>query len=375
MSISDILAPILGVDDILGIDIGTYSVKIAQFKKVGNNWSLVNWGVLPLPEELQAPEVPIADKKKPISGIIKNFVSERKIKTKKAAISVAGSSVITRFVKFPKISKEELSKTIQFEAEPYIPFDIREVSLAFYILGDTVEEGQKKTEVVLVAAKKDLLQDRIDMITEAGLNPVVIDVDAFALENSYEINRDPAVPEMFVMVNMGANVTTMSVIENNITRVVRDIFYGGNIFNKALQKNLGCDFKSAETLKRKYGLIFTPEDREKALAEDQKEALQVSNILISACRDLLSEIHRSIDFFYTQRGEQQVLNRVLLAGGTACLKNIDKYFAQELKMPVDVFNPLTKVLNNNIVAPIENLPILSIAAGLAARSYKEIKSK
>ena len=367
------LTSVLGSSEILGVDIGSYSVKLVQLKQAGNSWSLVNWAVMSLPEEMQAADINPVERKKAISTLIKNHISERKINCRKAAISVSGSSVIVRFVKFPKITKEELSKTIQFEAEPYIPFDIREVNLGFYILGDVVEEGQKKTEVVLVAAKRDIIQDRIDILTEAGITPVIIDVDAFALENSYELNHDSNTSEMLVVVNIGANVTNMSVIENNVSRVVRDIFYGGNALNKALQKNLNCDYKTAEQLKRKYGLIFTQEDKEKALADNQKESLQVSNILISACKDLLSEIHRSIDFFYAQRGEQQVLNRVLLSGGVACLKNIDKYFAQELKLPVDIFNPLMKVENSNIVAPPENLTLLSIATGLALRKIKDTK--
>jgi len=367
-----VLDVLFGQKDILGIDIGTYSIKGIQLKNVGGKWSLVRWFIIPEPEEVQIGEINPNEKKKIISDILRNYLSENKIKIRNVVTSVSGSSVIVRYVKFPKMTKEELSKNIYFEAEPYIPFDIREVNLGFYILGDIVEEGQKKTETVLVAAKKSIIQDKIDILTQAGLQPVIIDVDAFALESCYEVNHDPLQNEIVIILNIGANITNMSIIENGVSKVVRDIFIGGSSFTKALQKNLNCTYKNAEDLKRKYPLLVTSEDKEKALAENNREMLQVSNILIEICHDLLSELHRSIDFFYSQRGEQQVLNRIIISGGGACLKNIDKYFSQELKIPTEICNPLSRISNSEVV-PEDVLPILSIATGLAVRRMRDIK--
>jgi len=364
---------LFGAKNILGIDIGSFNIKIVQLKNTKENkWLLVNWGLIPLPDEVFSPELNEEDKKRIIASLIKSYINERKIKTKNVAVSVSGSSVIVRFVKFPKITKEELSKSIQFEAEPYIPFDIKEVNLSFFILDEEiVEEGQKKTEVVLIAAKKDIIKDRIDIIEYAGLRPLIIDVDAFALEASYELIRDPQNPETVIIINIGASVTNINIIENNVSRIVRDILYGGNTFNRALQKNLGCDLKTSEELKKRYGLIFTPEDKEKALAENNKEALQISNILVPVSRDLLSEIHKSIDFYYSQKGEQQTISRAIISGGGACMKNIDKFFSQELKLPVDIFNPFEKIEGSNIIEPRQYLPFFSIATGLATRKYKD----
>jgi len=355
---------------ILGIDIGSHSIKIIQLKGLPGKWVLERWSILPLPEETVAQEVNPVEKENAIVKTIKDYISSQKVSVKNSAISVSGSSVIVRYVKFPRVTKEYLSKNIQFESEPYIPFDVREVNLGFYILGNITEEGQEKTETVLVAAKKDIVQNRTEILREAGLIPVVIDVDAFAIESSYEINKDKE--ELVLVVNIGANVSNLSIIENGVSKVVRDIFLGGDTFTKALQKNLQCDYKTAEELKRKHELLVSAEDKERALKEDNKEALQVSNILSGIARDLLGEVHRSIDFFYAQKGEQHAINRILLCGGSALLKNIDKYFEQELKIPVEIFNPLAKV-EKQVEVPQECLPILSVACGLATRRQDDVK--
>jgi len=199
--------------------------------------------------------------------------------------------------------------------------------------------------------------------------PAIIDVDAFALESCYEINKEPDIQEMTIIVNIGANVTNVTIIENGISRVVRDIFIGGSTFTKALQKNFQADYKQAEEMKKKHGLLVSIEDKENALKDDNKDALQVSNVLTPVAHDLLGEIHRSIDFFYSQRGEQQVLNRVLLTGGGAGMKNIEKYFTQELKIQSEIFDPFKKIDIHSI--KIDNPSEYAIAVGLATRNTKE----
>jgi type IV pilus assembly protein PilM len=364
------LSSIFGSQDILGVDIGSYSIKIVLLKGGPGKWSLAKYAILPLPQEAVAQEINPTKKKDIYVTTLKNYLSLEKINVKNTAISVSGSSVIVRYVKFPKIAKEELAKSIQFEAEPYIPFDIKEVNLGFFILGEVMEEGQKKTDTVLVAAKKDLVQSKIDILQDVGLNPVIIDADAFAMESAYEINRDPGTNELVMMVNVGANVTNLTIIENGVSRVVRDIFIGGQTFTKSLQKNIGCDFPTAEQIKQKFGLLVSPEEKENALKEGNKDALQVSNIFTAIARDLMSEVHRSIDFFYSQRGEQQVINKIYLCGGSAQIKNLTTCFSQEVKIATEIFNPFGKI---SAIAPpaSEEAPLFTVAVGLASRRLKE----
>ncbi|MGQ0644019.1 MAG: type IV pilus assembly protein PilM [Elusimicrobiota bacterium] len=350
--------------DALGVDLGSTSIKIVQIKGPPGKRSLIRWAYLPLPNA--SPEVPGPDRKTQAVKLLQDFMGKQKKNSVKAAVfSVSGNSVIVRYVKFPKMSKDDLAKTIQFEAEPYIPFAIAEVNIGFHVLGDLVEEGQKKMETVLVAAKKELISGRLDVIKQAGLTPSVIDVDAFALENAYETNRAPNSNETVMLVHIGAAVTTMTIVENGVSKVVRDVFIAGNTLTKALQRNFQSDPKQAEEMKGKATLLITPEEREKAVAADQKEALQVSTVMLPVVKDLLAEVQRSLDFYLSQGADRQVA-RVLLSGGTSRLGNLVAYFSQELRLPVEIFDPFARVEGAKGISP-EMRPLFAVAVGLALR--------
>ncbi|MFH1368255.1 MAG: type IV pilus assembly protein PilM [Elusimicrobiota bacterium] len=363
--------PFLKVKDSFAADLGSTAVKIVHLKPVGNKYSLTKWGILTFSDS--GAELSPQDRKNLSAARLGEFLAKEKILTKNVVSSVSGNQVIVRYVKFPKLSREELSKTIQFEAEPYIPFDIKEVDLSFHILGEVTEEGQKKMETILVAAKKELMQSRLEILNDLNLRTIVFDLDAFALANAYEMNSDPAVNENVLMINIGSTVTNMAIIENQVLRVVRDVFISGSSFSKAIQRNMSCDAKAAEDFKTRYGLLVTIEEKEKTLAENQKEALQVSTAITPVARDLLTEVHRSIDFYVSQNPEKSI-NKVLLSGGTANLKNLDKYFSQELKMPVEIFNPLQNVEGGDTV-PLNMACQLAIAVGLAARRENDVPKK
>jgi len=363
--------PFLKVKDAFAADLGSTAVKIVHLKQSGAKYTLLKWGIVPYTEA--GSEISPQDRKNLTTARLGEFLAKEKIVTKNVATSVSGNQVIVRYVKFPKLSREELNKTIQFEAEPYIPFDIKEVDLSFHILGEVIEEGQKKMETILVAAKKDIIQNRLEILNDLGLRPVVIDLDAFALVNAYEINSDPSVPETVLIINIGATVTNMAIVENQIPRVVRDVFISGISFTKAIQRNMSCDLKTAEELKLRYGLLVTVEEKEKTLAENQKEALQVSTAITPIARDLLTEVHRSIDFYIAQNPDRSI-SRILLCGGSANLKNLDKYFNQELKTSVEIFNPLQKIEGGQAV-PANIACHLAVAVGLATRKENDIPKK
>jgi type IV pilus assembly protein PilM len=327
--------------------------------------------VIPLSET--GNEVPPPERKNVTEMRLAEFFAKEKIITKNVTGSISGNQVIVRYVRFPKLSREELNKTIQFEAEPYIPFDIREVNLSYHILGEVVEEGQKKMEAILVAAKKDVVQARLDIFNDLNLRAVVVDIDGFALANAYEISADPSVAETVLLINIGHSVTNMAIVENHVPRVVRDVFISGNSFTKAIQKNVGCDVKAAEDMKSRYCLLVTAEEKEKTLAENQKEALQVSNAVAPVAKELLLEIQKSIDFYISQNPERSV-HRVLLSGGSADLKNLDKYLHQELRLPVEILNPLKNIAGGESV-PQTVAPQLAIAVGLAVRHENDMPKK
>jgi type IV pilus assembly protein PilM len=262
-----------------------------------------------------------------------------------------------------KTSSEELSKNIKFEAEPYIPFNIDDVNLGFSILGDVIEDGQSQMETVLVAAKRDSVDLRIDILREAGLQPVLMDVDAFAMENAYEALFGSQ-PETFLFMNIGASFTNMSIIEKGVSRVVRDVFIAGNSFTKAIQRQFQCDIRAAEQKKIAYGLMENPND---------PEAQQVNETLVPVAHDLVSEVQRSIDFYISQ-GSDRSVSKIYLCGGSASLKLLDQFISNELRLPVEIFNPLSMLDNAPTDLTEEQsaaLPQMAVAVGLATRRERD----
>jgi type IV pilus assembly protein PilM len=349
--------------EMIGIDLGSTSIKMVQV----SGRKVVRWHFEELTGKDAAPDVPVAERIPAYSQIISNFLNASKKRPKTAAISVSGNSVIVRYVKLPKLTRSELEKTIQFEAEPYIPFAIPEVNIGFHILGDVVEDGQPKMETVLVAAKKDLIDQRLGVLTSAKLRPVIVDVDAFCLESAYGANFSPGQEqETVLLINIGANVTTMIIMENGLSRVVRDVFIAGNTINKSLQRIFDCSFEEAEALKKKGQILVTPDEKEATLAQDDQDALQVSNTIVTVMKDLVAEIQRSLDFFLSQNPDRQV-NRILLCGGSSKITGIDRYFSQELRLNVEKFDPFMGLLGDDMPDP-DLRQAFAVAVGLATRS-------
>ncbi|MBI5200113.1 MAG: type IV pilus assembly protein PilM [Elusimicrobia bacterium] len=357
----------LGSREVIGVDVGSHSIKVAYFKTEGGITSLKTWGVLPL--DLN-PEASPEQKKQQAVNLLRAFLIQKGVQVKEAATSISGNSVIVRYVKFPKLNKDELWATLATEAEPFIPFDIKDVQLGFHILGDLMEEGQKKMETVLVAAKKDAVQGRVEVLEAAGLKPTIIDVDSFALETVFEKLKGPKDEGAATLyLNIGHTVTNLSIIESGVTRVVRDVFISGISFTKAIMKALQLDIAKAEEAKKKHGLIIDAEEKEKALQEGNREALGVSQAISGVVRDLVAEVHRSVDFYLSQ-GPERSIGRIQLAGGSARMRNLAKHLTGELKVPVDVMNPCA-FLKTPTDVPTELQPALGVVVGLALRSNKD----
>lgn len=357
----------LGPKDVVGIDVGSYAVKLVLFKSEAGVCQLKAWGHIPLGAKADAgPD----EKKSAVINALRALFIEKGIKIKEAATSLSGNAVIVRYVKFPRLTRAELMSTLATEAEPFIPFDINEVQLGFHILSEIVEDGQKKMETVLVAAKRELVVQRLEILQGAGLTPAIIDVDSFALENVHEKIRDPKEgPGATLYLNIGHMVTNLSIVENGVTRVVRDMFISGNTMTKAIMKAFQCDAAKAEELKHSRGVFVDPAEKEKALADGDRDGLGVSQAVGQVARDLVAEVHRSVDFYLSQ-GPDRSIGRIMLSGGTARLKNLDKHLAQELKVPVSVLNPFAHLQGGDVV-PEALAPSFGVAAGLALRQNRD----
>jgi len=361
--------------ELVGIDIGTHSIKLVELKGSPARWILSKYAISEIPSGSTEELSPEERKTVGISALRK-MLSTTRVSTRKAATSISGNAVIVRYVKFPRMSPSDLEKTIQFEAEPYIPFDIREVNISTHILGDVMEDGQPKMETVLVGAKKDLLQERLEIIESAGLKLLVIDVDAFALENAYEITRNKERGETVMLLNIGATTSNINILENGVSKIVRDIFIAGNIFTKAIQKNLQVDYSEAENLKKEHGLTLTSGEEElESIADKDEMKVQVSTILMPLVRELVGEARRSIDYYQAQTGGEKGLERVILSGGSSKLKNLDRFFSEELGLAVHMNNPFQGIDTTRV--PRKDLeeiaPLFAVAVGLATRREGDTK--
>ncbi|MBN1383451.1 MAG: type IV pilus assembly protein PilM [Elusimicrobia bacterium] len=366
--------PFVKPKESIAIDIGSYSVKIVQLKLVGNKWTLLRYFSVPTVNPAMAEITPVEKRQLVVDAILKIF-SEQKITLKDVITSVSGNSVIVRYVKLPKLNPEQLAKTIQFEAEPFIPFPIQDVNISFQILGDVTEDGAQKMETILVAAKKEIIQNKIDILIECGLKPVVVDVDSFAIENALSLNTtQEELNQVYLVINCGTTTTNISIVEDGTSRVVRDVFTASSSFTKALQRNLQIDWKTAEEKKMKFGILVTPEEKEEALAQGNDEALQLSTILMSPARELVAECQRSIDFYQTQSATERQINKVYLCGGGSLLSGLDKYISAQVHLPVEILNPFAKIADELVLSSEDpkNFTQYAVAVGLATRKRGDL---
>jgi type IV pilus assembly protein PilM len=292
-----------------------------------------------------------------IVDAITGLMAELKIKNKQVATSISGTSVIIKKISLPVMTRQELQENIQWEAEQYIPFDINDVNVDFHILGEAGEE-QGKMGVILVAAKKDLVNDYTGVIAEAGLTPLCVDIDAFAAGNSLEWNYPERMNEIIALVNVGASVTNINVIKNGVSTFVRDITSGGNAVTEMIQKNLGIQYEEAEKLKR------AGQD-----GSDEMVPTEVSDIIRQVSQTIASEIARSLDFYSATNIDDRI-SKIYISGGMALTAGLDSIIERTVGYPVEVMNPMNNITVGKKVDAGELAklaPALSVAVGLAMR--------
>lgn len=340
--------------DLIGIDIGSSSVKMVQLREVKGAYHLVSLGIAPLPPEAIVDNA-IMDSGAVVSAI-QGLVESQKIKTKNVATSISGHSVIIRKIKLPIMTEEEMESSIQWEAEQYIPFDISEVNLDFQILGPDAKDPSVMN-VVLVAAKKDFVNDHLGVFRECGLTPVVMDIDCFAVENVFEATLG-CQEETIGLINMGASTTNVNILKDWVSTFTRDIQVGGNLLREELQKRLGLSSEDAEMAKM-------------GLEVEGVTSAAVDDILRDTVENLAQEIQRSLDFFSATSADEKV-HKLYVTGGVAKEPRVLGSLVQRLGIPVEVFNPFAgisvdpKRFDADYIQAVG--PLLSVAAGLAMRS-------
>jgi type IV pilus assembly protein PilM len=340
----------------VGLDIGSSSVKLVQLKERKGAYQLLAYGAAPLPPEA------IVDgalmNSAAIVQAIQELVAQQKVKGKEVAIGVRGHSVIIKKISLPRMTQEELDESIQWEAEQYIPFDVKDVNIDTQILTPEADAAGQM-DVLLVAAKKDMINDYTSVCAEAGLTATVVDVDAFAVQNAFETSYDPAPGQPVVLINVGAAVTNINVVLNGMATFTRDVTMGGNAFTEEIQKQLNISYEEAEALK--------------VGGQGEADAVvpqEVERVIQGVADQMGGEIQRSLDFYAATAPDSHV-GKVFLSGGTARIPALFKVIEQRSGVPVEVLNPFRKVeVDNRRFDPaviMNAAPAAAVAVGLALR--------
>lgn len=332
----------------IGLDIGSGYLKVVQLKDTKGGYELELFDMLALPPELIV-DGSIIDSLR-LADSLKELSRKSRIKTKDVAISIAGhSSVIIKRVSLPDMSEEELSESIKFEAEQYIPFDIEDVNLDFQILGPKEEPGQM--DVILVAVKKDIINEYLSVVKEAGFNCQIVDVNSFALENIYEINYEIETNNNIALVNIGASTINMNILKGGISVFTRDSAVGSNLHTEVLQREFNLTYEVAERLKR-------GEPVENVSSHDAFSVMEL------ASEEIIGEVNRSLEYFHED------INEIALSGGCALIKDFPKLLAEKVGVETKVIQPFKniKIPKKFDLTYIEEMaPIAAVAAGLALR--------
>ncbi|MEO6488252.1 MAG: type IV pilus assembly protein PilM [Thermoanaerobaculia bacterium] len=340
--------------NVVGLDIGSSAIKLVELKeKKGGTYSLVKLGLERLSPEAIV-DGSIMDSSMVVETITK-LNNEKQIKNSNYATSLSGHSVIIKKISLPAMSPEELAESIQWEAEQYIPFDINDVNLDYVPLpssgtGDNIE-------VILVAVKKEKINDYTSVISQTGKVAVLVDVDAFALQNAYEMNHDVDEGKVIGLVNIGASVTNVNILSGSNSLFWRDITFGGNQYTDAIQRELSLSFEQAEELKR-------------GRPQGDHTIQQIIPILNSVSEDFAGELRKTLDFFTATSGAERV-DEIVLAGGGSGVLNLDAILRDKFGIPVTILDPFRRVSVDESQFNPEELaeiaPSMAIAVGLAIR--------
>lgn len=343
--------------NLVGVDIGSSAIKVCQLKESRKGLSLVKLGFEPLPPQT------IIDGHVMNSGAVVEALSkvfrEANVKSRDVALGVSGQSVIIRKISVPLMTPAELDEQIQWEAEQHIPFDIKDVQIDYEVLRRRPEAGQM--DLLLVAAKRDEINDYAELAREAKLRPLCVDIDAFSIQNIFETTFGLPQDQTIALINVGASLSSLNIVSRGVSAFTRDIANGGNSFTEEIQKQLGVSRDQAEAYK--VGGTGT-----------EPVPSQVHNVLAQVADGLAGEIQRSLDFFLATNSEGGEISRIFLAGGGASLPSLASAIERRARVPVERFNPMSKVTVEGSVNPQiaqARGEQLAVALGLSLRKDKE----
>jgi type IV pilus assembly protein PilM len=343
--------------NLVGVDIGASSIKVVQLREARKKLQVVRWGIAPLPPQT------IIDGHVMNSGVVTEALArifhDGKIQQKDVAISVYGQSVIVRKITVPMMTPAELDEQIHWEAEQHIPFDIKLMSIDYEVLRRRTDSGQM--DLLLVAAKKDEINDYAAILREAKLKPVVVDINAFTIQNIFESQYSLPQDGTIALLNVGAAVSSLNIVAKGVSAFTREITNAGNAITEEVRKTLGCSYEQAEAYKMGGG-------------PTQIVPQEITQVINQACQGLAGEIQRSLDFYLATSGEQEI-SRIYVSGGSAYLAPLVQAIERRARVPVQLFDPManlgveTKYVDEAQIRAIAAQMV--VALGLSLRCDKE----
>jgi len=351
VSLSD-LNPLRRDEPYISVDIGSNSIKIVEICGQSGGLRLLNAASLPTPPS--AIQNNMVYETAAVAEVIRALIESRGIRAKKVITAVPGPAVIIKRVTLPAQGASELENTIVFEAGNFIPEDLENVNLDYQVT-DYLDDG-KRIEVLLVAAKKDIVTSYSESVRAAGLTPVVVDVDYFALENMFETNYEPVPDRAIALVNIGARYSSINILKGGRSTFTGDVPVGGRDINEALMRDLGANAAEAEKLKAGGTSDTVPAD-------------QVAQVTETAAGALIEEIHHALSFFWTAATDETI-DAVYLSGGVARMPGLAPQLSERVQAPVEIANPFAHVsLDHNVDTPEFRAQAAeyAVAMGLATR--------
>ncbi len=338
---------------LIGLDIGSATIKLGELVQTKKDRILQKFGMAELPRDavveglIKEPAV--------VADTIKELVKDLKVKERNVATSVAGYSVIIKKITVAKATEEELQDSIQYEAEQYIPFDVEDVNIDFHVIGEH-EENPDQMNVMLVAAKKEIIDEYVDLLEMANLHPRVIDIDVFAMERAFEenyLNEEGNI----ALIDIGANKMNINIVKDYMSAFTRDVSIGGEQIIREIASRFDCSFEEAEDIKLSKTKDKVPEE-------------EVREIVYSFTSNWCDEIKRAIDFYYSTYADEDI-RRIILSGGATQTAGFSELLSAETSIDVRMCNPFARMNINEKQNDVDYLqkiaPQATICMGLASR--------
>jgi type IV pilus assembly protein PilM len=336
---------------IVGLDIGSSSVKAIELTQVGDQLKITGFGHAPI------------ESKDAVKDTIADMLKHCGIRTRRVATAVSGRAVIVRYINLVQMADDELKSAMRFEADKYIPFQVDECVLDCERLPDfgeptTNAQGEKEMKVLLVAVKQTLIDEHLQLIQSLGLVPTVVDVDTFALGNAFELNslHSPRVEDeekVIALVDVGSVKTNINVVKNNTSYFSREVYLAGNDFTEAISRRLATEPQEADKLK------LNPQGKEDVIEES----------ILPTLDDLGNEIHLSFDYYENQYDKE--VDEVYISGGSAKIAGLKTAFERVFDKKIHFWDPTENLEVRSdrvdVQAMKDHSPQLAVAVGLASR--------